>query len=250
VDGKVYATMEDTVKRLEINPVFRNLSKNPNDLKMDKVIVRRRPVKNVSLRMLGDGTLRVTAPYGVDIEKVLCSHEKWIEAKRALIRGLAIGHEGKQHSFLLDGSYWHLVLGDRCDFVRDVKEVTYSSPKALKHALVEWLREDITERVDRNAQNMAVTFGRVSIRMQRTRWGSCSGRGNLNFNLRLIAVPGWLREYVIVHELLHLKEPSHSSKYWTIVEDYCPWYVKAEEALKRYWVVIEHNEIWKTINRI
>ena len=119
---------------------------------------------------------------------------------------------------------------------------------SLEAALKEWLRQEIESRLDRNAERMKVSSGRrVGIRMQRTRWGSCSGRGNLNFNLRLAALPDWLREYVVIHELAHLRVPSHSPAFWSIVAEHSPDYREAEAELRRYWVIIENNAIWQQI---
>ena len=80
-------------------------------------------------------------------------------------------------------------------------------------------------------------FGRVSIRNQRTRWGSCSRRGdrpgNLNFNYRVALLPAELCDYVVVHELCHLGEFNHSRKFWELVALACPDYAEIRAELKR-----------------
>ena len=79
---------------------------------------------------------------------------------------------------------------------------------------------------------MGVTYNRITIRHQKTRWGSCTKTGNLNFNCLIMKMPDQVRDYVIIHELAHRKELNHSSKYWTIVAEYCPWYKQAKQWLK------------------
>lgn len=82
--------------------------------------------------------------------------------------------------------------------------------------------EDIPPRVIRHARQMGVSFGRVTIRCQRTRWGSCSGKGNLNFNCLLMLAPEEVRDYVVVHELCHLLQLNHSPAFWAEVERVMP----------------------------
>ena len=85
----------------------------------------------------------------------------------------------------------------------------------------------IRERLAFYAPRIGVTPGRVAIRDQKTRWGSCSGKGNLNFNWKLIMAPPQCLDYVVVHELCHLLEFNHSPRFWALVSarmpDYEPW---------------------------
>ncbi len=84
----------------------------------------------------------------------------------------------------------------------------------------------IPERVRPYAPIVGVTYGRITIRNQKTRWGSCSSKGNLNFNVALMLVPEEVMDYVVVHELTHRKEMNHSQNFWTEVERVCPEYVE------------------------
>jgi predicted metal-dependent hydrolase len=214
---------------------------------VEKFRVRRRPVKHVSLRVLADGTVQVTAPPGMDIGPVLSRHTDWIARQRSRLDALYAGHEAEAKCMLFGGEPFLLVAGDRCAYHEAGPQLEYTTLAALKRALREWLDADLAERLDRNAPRLGVAFGRVSIRMQRTRWGSCSARGNLNFNLRMMALPADLREYVVLHELAHLKVPDHSGKYWQFLEGFAPDARTAEEELKRYWVRIERNAVWAAI---
>jgi predicted metal-dependent hydrolase len=85
-------------------------------------------------------------------------------------------------------------------------------------------RKDIPPRVEHFARVMGLNYGKVAIRAQRTRWGSCSAKGNLNFNCLLVLLPDEVRDYVVVHELAHLKEMNHSPRFWAEVGKVIPDY--------------------------
>lgn len=95
-------------------------------------------------------------------------------------------------------------------------------------------REIIPERVEYYARLMGVSYGRIAIREQKTRWGSCSGKGNLNFNWKLTLMPIELLDYVIVHELAHRMEMNHSRDFWRIVEQILPDYQERRRELKEW----------------
>lgn len=88
------------------------------------------------------------------------------------------------------------------------------------------------EKVAYYSKIMNVNYGRITIRHQKTRWGSCSKKGNLNFNCLLMLAPEYVRDYVVVHELAHRKEMNHSQNFWSIVEEVIPSYRTSKKWLK------------------
>ena len=90
----------------------------------------------------------------------------------------------------------------------------------------------LPEKVQQFARQMGVTYGRITIRSQRTRWGSCSAKGNLSFNCLLMLCPEEVQDYVVIHELCHRKEMNHSAAFWTEVEKHCPSYRSHRKWLK------------------
>ncbi len=95
-------------------------------------------------------------------------------------------------------------------------------------------KERIPCRVAYFAQRMGVTYGRITIREQKTRWGSCSSKGNLNFNWKLVLMPDEVLDYVVVHELAHRFEMNHSDRFWAIVAEVLPDYRERRKMLKEW----------------
>lgn len=96
----------------------------------------------------------------------------------------------------------------------------------------------IPKRVDYYAEIMGVSYGGITIRNQVSRWGSCSQKGNLNFNCLLMLCPDEVLDYVVVHELCHRKEMNHSKKFWSQVSYFCP-----EYDMHRRWLKEHGNEL-------
>ncbi len=78
------------------------------------------------------------------------------------------------------------------------------------------------------------SIGKVYIRNQKSRWGSCSGKGNLNFNYKIALLPPDLADYIIVHELCHLKQMNHSRNFWSLVEEQIPDYKTRRKQIRSY----------------
>ena len=117
----------------------------------------------------------------------------------------------------------------------DMKKNLATMPRKLSEAEKNELRKNakivITKRVEHFAKTMSVDYKRISIKFQKTRFGSCSTKKNLNFNALVALMPSEILDYVIVHELSHLKEMNHSPAFWCEVEKIIPDY-----KLKRKWL--------------
>ena len=100
----------------------------------------------------------------------------------------------------------------------------------------QWLRDQakmfIPGRVDELASRLGLTYNRVSIRGQKSRWGSCSSKKNINLNWKLIMTPPHIIDYTIVHELLHLRQMNHSKAFWNLVAEYYPQWREDRKWLK------------------
>lgn len=113
-----------------------------------------------------------------------------------------------------------------------------STGVSLRMALEGWYRREaeklVRKRVDDLSRRLGVKYGRLTIRGAKTRWGSCSQKGNLNFNWKLLMVPEPVIDYVIIHELAHLKEMNHSKKFWHLVGQHCPQWRRYRKWLKSH----------------
>ena len=108
--------------------------------------------------------------------------------------------------------------------------------EAIREELISWYREraeiKIKERVDKYKDKLDVEPNMVKVKKQKKRWGSCSSKNNLNFNWKIIMAPMTMVDYVIVHELTHLKHPNHSKDFWKTVEAIIPDYEERREWLR------------------
>ncbi len=136
------------------------------------------------------------------------------------------------------------VIGEKADWIhkhvkkmeelkkkREEEPVEVLTPQEIK-LLTTRAKRIIPQRVRYYAGIMGLKYGRITIRMQKSRWGSCSSKGNLNFNCLLMRTPDEIVDYVVVHELCHLKEMNHSPKFWAEVEKIFPDYKERRKWLK------------------
>ncbi len=133
------------------------------------------------------------------------------------------------------------ILGKYQDWIYEqggMPKNSHTSPSSLVHKDYlenkERAREIIIQRLDYFNQFYNFSLGRVFIRKQKTRWGSCSGKGNLNFNYKVVDLPEHLRDYIIVHELCHLQEFNHSPRFWDLVSRTIPEHGRFRKELKKH----------------
>lgn len=113
-----------------------------------------------------------------------------------------------------------------------------NNPAAYRMAAVGWLREyartELAKKVMIFGEQMKVSVNRIVIKEQKTRWGSCSSKGNLNFNWKLVLMPERIMDYVVVHELAHRKQMNHSPAFWREVEAVLPDYRERRQWLREH----------------
>lgn len=114
-------------------------------------------------------------------------------------------------------------------------------PGELPHVprrLLDWLKDaaraDLTAASRRYAEAMGVSYRRITVRDQRSRWGSCSAGGDLSYSWRLILTPTFVLDYVVAHEVAHLKHMDHSARFWRLVLSHCPDAHRAKSWLKSH----------------
>lgn len=156
--------------------------------------------KTAVIQVNSDLSVTLRVPKGAtqgDIQRILKEKESWIQRHIEEIR---------QKKAAFDASAPERLTKD---------EIRELADKALKY---------IPERVEYFAGQIGVSYGSITIRNQKTRWGSCSSKGNLNFNCLLMLMPPEVIDYVVVHELCHRKEMNHSKAFWSEVEKVLPDY--------------------------
>ncbi|HXG06112.1 MAG TPA: SprT family zinc-dependent metalloprotease [Nitrososphaera sp.] len=150
--------------------------------------------------------------------------------------------------YFLGSKYRYRVIRDRnlsAVVSETMKLITFhvTDMRKQNQQIQEWYREQtgkiISERLPALAVKLGLRYNKVSVKSQRSRWASCSRKGNLNFNLLLAAAPLEVIDYVIIHELTHLIQLDHSARFWQLVKDADPHYEKHREWLTNYAPVIK-----------
>lgn len=168
--------------------------------------IKRSSRKTLAIEVSREGEVMVRAPYQLPLSEI----EKLVEKKSDWIR--------KQIE----------KMQERKSRESAVEKLT---PEQVRE-LADRAKEVIPERAAYFAEKIGVAYGRITIRNQKTRWGSCSSKGNLNFNCLLMLAPPEVLDYVVVHELCHRKEMNHSDRFWHEVEKVLPDYRRWQKWLK------------------
>jgi predicted metal-dependent hydrolase len=162
--------------------------------------VRHRRARRYLLRVEFDGRVRVTIPRGGsrrEADAFVQRHVEWVARQRAVLSRGRFSADDRQQ-------------------------------------LRQQGQRELPERLLQLADLHGLSVARISIRNQRTRWGSCGRDGHVCLNWRLVAMPQWVRDYVMIHELMHLKRLDHSPAYWQLVAAACPRYREARQWLRAH----------------
>ena len=201
--------------------------------------------RTIQLRIAATDRLEITAPAGTTVsrlQQVLQEKKAWIlrqmqrlestaacTANASLTHGATLLYQGTPHSLLLlaDGERKPQVTRNHGAIAIHLAElVGYDNDPAVIRALKDWFGEQarlrLLERTRYWASYIGVAPLRITLRDQKTRWGSCSSRGAISFNWRIIMAPPPVLDYLVIHELCHMLQPNHSPKYWQEVARWCP----------------------------
>jgi predicted metal-dependent hydrolase len=206
--------------------------------------VRERRARKYIIRVRPDGSLRVTIPRGGskrEAEAFVVQHRTWAERERLRVAAQHAPiewHEG--YPILLRGEPTPLrlergprgtalVLGGRRV---PVKEGVANLRPAAEAALRRIAEQELVPRLRQLAADHDLVVRRATIRNQSSRWGSCSRHGAIALNFRLVQMPPAVCDYVLIHELMHLRQQNHSRRYWRLVEAVCPDFRAAERWLR------------------
>ena len=218
-------------------------------------ILKRSSRRSIGISIDKKGNISVAAPFNVpekNVKELLAKKSSWILSKLNFIEKSA-AEEGDIPKTFRDGDkllfmgeeYTLRLIQDKLlklpiirqggDKALELYSANGCSIDQLRDTIRNWYVKEfekiIKDCVDAYSKLLGVKPRRLTIREQKTRWGSCSSKGNLNFNWRLVMAPIDIFSYVAIHELCHMKEMNHSERFWALVGKLCPDY-----RLKRKWL--------------
>ena len=204
-------------------------------------ILKRSPrAKHVRFEMKRESGLTVVIPKSYEVGHlpglleakqgwILSNLEKYSEvqslrAKKELKSGDTVPYLGRDLELVAQQNHENACS---VKLERNTMVVNLTSVDSRLNAVLEqWYRIQaaklLKKRADKLSAQLGLNYNRLIIRGQKTRWGSCSHKGNLSFNWKLIMAPEPVIDYVIIHELTHLKEMNHTKRFWQLVAEHCP----------------------------
>lgn len=208
--------------------------------------------KNVNLKISMEKGLEVVVPFAYPLSEVanlLKGKEQWILEKLAVMEQR--NQQKKAHSFternavsFLGKAYRVVTVyqqGNPSVQLVDDKIIVIlpqEYQERILQLLEKWLRVQakhiILQRLELAKEKLKIDYNQVFIKDQKTRWGSCSGQRNLNFNYRLVMAPLPVIDYLVAHELAHLVEMNHSKRFWSLVASICPEYKAHRQWLQEH----------------
>jgi hypothetical protein len=202
-------------------------------------IVRHRRARRYVVRVAADGAVRLTVPRRASIDgglRFAATQGPWIarERQRQLDRsapwrdGTCAWYRGTHDRLRCESG--RIICGDLLVDLPPGGDVRTTLERRWR-ALAE---DELPPRCLELAARCGERVARVSVRNQRSRWGACSARGVITLNWRLVQMPASVCDYVIFHELMHLRQPNHSRRFWREVDAVCGWWREAERWLRKH----------------
>jgi predicted metal-dependent hydrolase len=207
--------------------------------------VRERRARKYIIRVRPDGSLRVTIPRGGsrrEAEAFVARQRDWAQKERLRVAaqhapvewhaGDSILFRGERVPLMVEaaarGRGFLAIGGQRVRLAEGVTDLRPAAELVLRHIAV----KELVPRLHELAALHGLEVRRATVRNQRSRWGSCSRTGAIALNFRLVQMPPAVCEYVLLHELMHLRQQNHSRRYWRLVEEVCPDFRAAERWLR------------------
>ncbi|MHA1265105.1 MAG: M48 family metallopeptidase [Candidatus Helarchaeota archaeon] len=223
--------------------------------------VERRQVKYPRIEFKAMNELLVILPLNDYNEtEFLNKKQDWISKKLTRInKALELVKDYREHirdKMLFLGKFYDLIKlkgKDSIELEDNIIKITTPtgilSVEYLKNWLKIKLKQIIISFLDKYSKELGIPYNekKVIIRLQQTKWASCSSKNYLNFNLKLIILPIELIEYVTLHEIIHLTKKSHDLEFWKMVSKYFSNYQEIEMKLLGFWFLIEENHFWNQI---
>ena len=184
-----------------------------------------RKAKYMRLQIKNRGELEVILPYGFQVseaEKFLLKKSGWIKKhitkrKNHDNKYLLLGREIRViHEYDFFAKRHRYSFANDCLIITSPPDISESTAELFENWLRKLAKKSLVNRVHKTACELKIKIGKVTIRGQKTRWGSCSSKGNLSFNYNLLRFRKDVIDYVIVHELCHRKEMNHSPKFFIL----------------------------------
>lgn len=203
--------------------------------------------KTIAIHITKEATVEVRAPLRVSIsiiEDFVKIKKSWIDINLIRMKELHL-----KVAFHLDENTLLFYKGQAypVEFTNNTKKVVFENNKfilpnqgadEIKKTLTKWYKnsakEFLTERTKHISDAVNIKFNQIKIGSANTRWGSCSTKNNINFTYKLLFLPPEIIDYVIVHELSHIIEHNHSSKFWLVVKKKMPDYKERQSQLKSF----------------
>ena len=203
------------------------------------VVRESRRARRLAVRVFQSGRVEVVVPARTSraaVERFIARHRSWIERKRAEARRNAVVREPfppRQIELAGCAQVWRVHLAGGAGRARAHSAAGLVSISGeigggseLKRALREWLiahaRKELGAALEQCARELGFQYGRVVVRRQRTRWGSCSARGTISLNCCLLFQRPQVLRYLLIHELAHTRHLDHSRRFWQCVAEHCP----------------------------
>jgi predicted metal-dependent hydrolase len=208
-------------------------------------VIKRRGIKNIRLKINKDGIINISLPWyipKIEAQKFLIKNTKWLEKNFTLL------NKQKDKYFYLGSNIKIIEITDSKYLSIDYylkEDIFYiKSNGAIKidkqQIYHKWLKNEAEKFIVKETEKIAFEHGfkynQIKIKDMKSRWGSCSTKKNLSFNLKLMYFKPKIIEYVIVHELCHLKEMNHSKNFWLLVENIIPNYKTCRKKIKYFFL--------------